>query len=189
MLGDGTTTSKNTPISPNVGTGNIIQIASIGGGAGNLFVLKASGDLYGCGYNGYGMLGVGDTLQKNTPIIINTGVAKILRPNYATASFEHWTQAFIKKSDGTYFAAGKNDYGECGVGSTSNTISTWTKMPFPDKTNIIDIYSYVASASACIAMAVTDDGRIYGWGHGTDRGVLSSMTAPIRSPIKINFTK
>ena len=80
---------------------------------------------FACGLNDYGQLGLGDDYNRNTftavPALPDGKVAKQVIPG-----FRH---TMILVEDGTVFACGNNDYGELGLGDTTNR-DTFTAVPF-----------------------------------------------------------
>ena len=83
----------------------------------------------GCGWNNCGQLGLGDTTGRNvfTQITTNTNDIK------SAYCGENYT--IILKNDGTLWGCGKNDYGQLGLGDTSNR-STFTKITTNDVKSI-----------------------------------------------------
>jgi hypothetical protein len=82
-------------------------LAVAAGGLHSLF-LKTDGRLYSCGYNYYGQLGNGDTINTNSPKLVTTGVAAI------AAGGSH---TLILKTDNSLWVCGDNHYGQLGLGS------------------------------------------------------------------------
>lgn len=86
-----------------------------------LIIKKTDGKIYGCGYNAFGQLGLGDTTQRNSW----TEMAWC-----GTNPMSVWNMGaylgcvFCQKSDGTVFAAGWNDSGQLGNSTTAQTTST-----------------------------------------------------------------
>ncbi len=119
QLGDGTTTDKNTANSIATLSG-VIQAEA--GGIHSVF-LKNDGTVWSTGLNSGGnndgQLGDGTTVDKHTPVqVISTwGNGRIVR---AEATREH---SLFLTSDGSLWAAGRNNYGQLGYGafSTSNS--------------------------------------------------------------------
>ena len=84
-------------------------------------VLKNDGTLWGCGYNGYGQLGLGDTNNKTTFTQITTNTDDI-KQVYCGASHN-----FILKNDGTLWSCGYNNFGGLGLGNNI-TRTTFTQV-------------------------------------------------------------
>ena len=128
QLGLGDTTNRNTFT---VITTNTNDIKSVCCGFYHTIVLKNDGTLWGCGYNNYGQLGLGDTSSRNTFTEITTNtddIKEIYCYNY---------QAFILKNDGTLWSTGYNDDGRLGLGDSTNR-STFTQVT----TNVDNIKSF-----------------------------------------------
>ena len=73
QLGDGTTVHKLSPV--RIGTDNDWAEVAAGGGYGYGFTVarKRDGSLWAWGFNDYGQLGDGTTVQKLSPVRIGTG--------------------------------------------------------------------------------------------------------------------
>ena len=108
-LGDTSNRSTFTKI-----TTNTDNIKSVYCSSNHTIILKNDGTLWGCGYNEYGQLGLGDTNNRNTFTIIgiNTNNIKLIYcSNYYT---------LILKNDGTLWGCGQNNYYQLGLGDTIN---------------------------------------------------------------------
>jgi hypothetical protein len=93
-------------------------------GYGHWFILKNDGKVYGCGYNAYGQLGLGNTTANITTWTEITGAGT--NPLGVWALGQNFASTIVQKSDGTIFVCGYNGYGSLGLGSTSSAISTLT---------------------------------------------------------------
>ncbi|MDA8991125.1 hypothetical protein N9H45_06330, partial [Opitutales bacterium] len=95
QLGDGTTTTKNTPTQ--ILASGVSQIAC---SVFHSMVLKSDGSVHTFGYNSSGQLGDGTTTQRNTPTqILASGVSQI------AAGLTH---SLILKADGSLHTFGFN---------------------------------------------------------------------------------
>ena len=102
-------------------TTNTDNIKSIYCGYLHTIVLKNDGTLWGCGYNGYGQLGLGDTSNRTTFTQITTN-ADDIKEVYCG-----WDHTLILKNDGTLWSCGRNEYGQLGLGDT-NYRTTFTQI-------------------------------------------------------------
>ena len=127
-LGLGDTTNRNTFTQV---TTNADNIKSICCGGGHAFILKNDGSLWGTGYNGHGGLGLRDNNNRTTFTQATTNVDDI-KSVYCGRHHN-----FILKNDGTLWGCGRNDYGELGLGGTTNK-NTFTQIT----TNTDDIKSF-----------------------------------------------
>jgi alpha-tubulin suppressor-like RCC1 family protein len=74
VLGDGTTTTRDWPTYI-TGSAQGSAVTAILSTYYNSFFLTAAGDVYGCGYNQAGQLGLGDITQRELPTLITGGVS------------------------------------------------------------------------------------------------------------------
>ena len=111
-------------------TANADNIKKVYCGREHTFILKNDGTLWGCGYNGNGQLGLGDTNNRTTFTQITTNTDNI-KSIYCGAG-----HSFILKNDGTLWSCGNNAYGRLGLGDTTHKY-TFTQVT----TNADDIKS------------------------------------------------
>ena len=118
QLGLGDTNNRNIFTQITTNTNNIKSICC---GDGHTIILKNDGTLWGCGYNYYGALGLGDANNRTTFTQITTNVNDI-KSVYCGSR-----QTFILKNDGTLWGTGYNGNGELGLGDTNNR-TTFTQI-------------------------------------------------------------
>ena len=104
------------------------DVKSVYCGDSHTFILENDGTLWGCGRNNEGQLGLGDTANRNTFTQITTN-ANDIKEIYC--GFYH---TLILKNDNTLWGCGHNEYGQLGLGDTTNR-TTFTQVT----TNINDI--------------------------------------------------
>jgi alpha-tubulin suppressor-like RCC1 family protein len=158
-LGDGTTTTKTTPVQ--IGTSTW---ASVSSGGAYTHGIKADGTLWAWGYNNYGQLGDGTTDNKTTPVQIGTST-------WASISVGSLNTLGIK-TDGTLWAWGENRYGQLGDGTTTNRTtpvqigtSTWASI------EVGEFYT----------LGVKTDGTLWAWGFNL-YGQLGDGTTDNKTP-------
>ena len=144
-LGDGTTTFRTTPITPNVGSGVIIKISATGGSPGTVGALKANGDYWSWGYGYFGAVGSGLSTDTLSPILVQTGVVDLPLPYQSSPRYNHYSQMFILKSDGLY-TTGNNDHGYLGIGTAGGgTTQQYTfirvLLPQNNQVKLMGMYS------------------------------------------------
>ena len=118
------------------------------------FILKNDDTLWGCGYNGYGQLGLKDTDDRTmfTQITTNTYDIKSVYCGYR--------HAFILKNDDTLWACGDNQYGQLGLGDTSRRY-TFTQVI----TNVNDVKTIYCGYN--YTFILKNDGTLWGCGQNS----------------------
>ena len=161
QLGIGNTDNQTKPVKVTGITGKIKQLITFqhyGKAFFDYFYVYAiteDGSLYAWGYNGEGLLGVGDKMDRNTPIKINLpGKIKELMHN----SYSVYTIL----EDGSLYAWGENLSGELGVGKYDEIIYTPEQVTGIDGT--IKYISYLLHNSNAVVHFFTEDGLLYGTG-------------------------
>ena len=163
-LGDGTITSKSSPVQ--VGTRTDWTFVNSGGGWGH--AITSAGSLWGWGLGSSGNIGDGTLLAKSSPVQIGT-LTNWLKVN---ASDSH-TMAI--KTDGTLWGWGFNSDGRLGdltITSKSSpvqitTLSDWTHITCGGGFNV----------------GVKTDGSLWAWGLGT-QGQLG-LSLPANRPAQV----
>ena len=113
QLGLGDLSNRTTFTQITVNTNNIKSIYC---GSYHTFILKNNGILFGCGANGSGELGLGDTVNRKTFTIISMNSGNI-RKIYCG-----YNQTLTLKNDGTLWGCGSSQYGQLGLENTSNKL-------------------------------------------------------------------
>ena len=138
------------------------------------YVITEDGALYVWGKNSYGQLGVGNEVNKNTPIkvtAINGKVMELIISN----SFS----VYAILEDGSLYAWGNNSDGQLGVGDEENR-NTPTKVNLPSK-----IKKLITSFSA--SYAILEDGSLYAWGYNLDGQLGVGDEVNKNTPTKVNL--
>lgn len=108
-----------------------------------------SQSLWGWGSNGSGTLGLGNTIQQNSPkLILDSSEFKSI-----SAGNDH---TLVIKKDGTLWAWGSNKNGQLGLGNT-NSYNTPQQVGFDS--NWVSI-----SAGSAGTLAIKKDGTLWAWG-------------------------
>ena len=152
QLGLGDTTDRTTFTQI---TTNVDDIKSIYYGSYHTFILKNNNTLWGCGRNGYGQLGLGDTIDRSifTIIGINTNDIKSI---YCGNEY-----TVILKNNGTLWGCGRNEYGQLGLGNTDD-ISTFIQI-VANTNNIKSIY-----CGQYHTLILKNDGTLWGCGRNIE---------------------
>ena len=103
-----------TQVTTNINN-DVKQISCI---ANEIIILKNDGSVWGCGYNNYGQLGLGDTTKRTTFTQITTNGKKISSNNCSM---------LILKNDGSLWGCGLNDGGQLGCDHDTGSMTAMNK--------------------------------------------------------------
>ena len=183
QLGDGTTTSKTTPVEV---TELGVEVSQVALGVEHSAAIKADGSLWMWGWNKYGQLGDGIAKLYPAPKKVEGMGGKV-----SQVSFSYSHAAVIKGgsasgtggagtsngSVGTLWTWGFNDYGQLGDG-TDMAHSTPSQVMAGKEFIQVALGEYHSAA-------IASDGSLWTWGLNDD-GQLGDGTATNRSiPVKV----
>lgn len=157
-LGDGTTTTRLTPVT----VSGLSGITSISAGRDYGLALKNDGTVSAWGYNQYGALGDGTTITRLTPVQV-IGLTEVTS---VSAGFVH---SLALKQNGTVWAWGYNNFGQLGDGTYTQRL---TPIQIPGLSGITAI-----SAGGLHSLGLKNDGTVWEWG-GWMLGSIS--TTPVQ---------
>ena len=173
QLGDGTTTSINSPVEVIKEVGGQ-QLAANKISAGNTHACAAAidnngGQLFCWGRNTYGQLGDNSITHKSAAVSVAGGVY------WKDFSCGQDHTCALRASDGTAWCWGRGTSGQLGTGafnvSSSSPVSVLGGMSF---------VSIGASDNA--TCGVLEDGSVYCWGSGYLSGRNTSVNSPVQLP-------
>lgn len=123
-LGNGTSAHQYAPVR----CGSLMDIVevSVSGLPHTAYAVQDNGALWVWGYNAQGQLGLGDTTNRQTPILhasMNTAVKVVASCGYGTDGKSPTGHGLVLRSDGSIWTAGHNGYGQLGHGDTNNRTS------------------------------------------------------------------
>jgi alpha-tubulin suppressor-like RCC1 family protein len=128
-------------------------------------------DLYGWGRGTSGVLGLGNTTSYSSPKQVSSSTYWISvdsdNPNFTCAV----------KSDNTIWAWGNNNFGQLGIGNTTNYSS-------PKQIGALTTWLNVATGYAC-CLAVKTDGTLWSWGRGNAGKLGLGNTTNYSSPKQV----
>ena len=140
----------------------IIKISTNSYGAGDvLFAIKTDGSLWAWGTNISGQLGLGDTINRTSPVQVGTSYdwKQVICGFSGTAAI---------KTDGTLWVWGWNENGQLGLGDTTNRSS-------PVQVGSLTNWKQASISNRTIA--IKTDGTLWTWG--------SQQSGPISSPVQV----
>ena len=183
-LGNGTTTDSSMPIcisdienSPLKGK-NIVDVYD------GSIAKDSNGKLYSWGSNYYGQLGNGTTENSSMPICISDIENSPLNGKNIVDVHNYGSTIIAKDSNGKLYTWGKNNYGQLGNGTTTNSnmpicINDIENSPLKGK-NIVYVYMERYYSSV---IAKDSSGKLYTWGYNgygeLGNGTTENSSMPI----------
>ena len=161
-LGDGTTTSKATPVKI------MTDVKKVYCGSENTAIIKKDNSLWVCGLNNYGQIGDGTTTNRYTSVKVMTNVKDVGVSGYFIGAL---------KNDGTVWTWGNNTAGKLGDGTTTN------------RTKPVKVASDVASLSIGYSHSaiIKKDGSLWTWGYNEYGEIGNNTTTNRLVPTKEVF--
>lgn len=166
-VGDGTTVQRNSPVLINSGESwDDIYGSCESEPAVRFAKVTATQQLKCWGRNVNGELGLGDTTQRNSPSIplgLPSGyqIKKVITTTANNSGVTvQYSTTLVLLTDGRIYAAGINQYGQLGDGTTTQRTSF---IQVPGITNAIDIC--LGGDYGTSVMALLSDGTVRTWGH------------------------
>ena len=169
--------------------GKVIKAIGSGYGSyGYTVLLTDQGKVFTAGYNGYGQLGDGTTTSTNLKAsqfaveVMSSGAADIYVPT-GTGSYG---ATFIKKTDGSLWAAGYNAYGNFGApgsgGGIASTNPTLTKVWDPAVRGTTATKVVLAGAADYLTSYVLGaNGVLYGSGYNPYGQLATGATTQVNT--------
>jgi RCC1 and BTB domain-containing protein len=154
------------------------RVVMISCGSYHSMALTECGHVFSWGYNGFGQLGVGNTVDSNEPkfvAIIDENKYNVFIEKISCGS----NHSLLLSSDGNIYAFGRNNYGELGNQKEENELSPHR---IKIETKFIDISSlwfYDKGLFSGISTALSQEEIYYNWGKCGEE--------IIRSPKPTNF--
>jgi alpha-tubulin suppressor-like RCC1 family protein len=182
-LGDNSDRNVYTNVTPNISGKKVIAV-SVGSNFSLMLTSDATNNLYGCGYNGEGQLGLGDTGNRYVFTNITTSITDKRVTCISTGAFF----SVITTDDATdnLYSTGYNIYGQLGLGDISRRLYFQNATINISGKNIINV-----SVGEKHSLILTNDStnNLYscgyngfgqlGLGDNTDRNVFTSVTTNI----------
>ena len=151
--------------------------------AAQSFSFGSDGNVYGLGYNGFGILGNGTQTNAQTPVKF-TLPGSLKAKAVATNTLAGGISAFVITSDDQVYGAGANMYGQLGNGATATRQTTPTKFNLPVGEKAAKIFVHGEST-----FVITQTGSVYASGAGTygqlGNGLATSSSTPVKMTLPV----
>ena len=168
QLGDGTTTTRNTPVAV---SGMASGAAQMTAGGTHSCAVKTDGSAWCWGSNANGQLGNGTTTSSTTPVAVSTMASAV---TMISAGFAHTCAV---KTDGSAWCWGSNVSGQLGDGTT---ISSTTPMA------VISMASGVTQLVAGYNhVCVRKSGAVWCWGWNFNGQLGDGTNTQRTSPVAV----
>jgi alpha-tubulin suppressor-like RCC1 family protein len=156
QLGNGSTGGTSGALVQAVGMSRVVAVAQ-SCGASHCAVLRADGTVWTWGLNQYGELGNGTTTDSNVPVqVLGSGGAGYLNHVVAIATGTWFTLAL--RSDGTVWAWGQNNAGQCGSATAPANVT------LPNMVAGLPRIAAIAGGGAH-SLALACNGTVWEWGN------------------------
>jgi len=155
-LGNGTTTSSNTPVEVHMPTG--IKAIKIAAGLIDSLAIGSNNKVYAWGDNGYNELGDGNSTDSDVPVQVSLPAGVNVVKEIAAGQYHN----LALTAAGDVYAWGLNSDGQLGNGTTT-TPTVPVKVAMPAGTTVNNI-----AAGGYHSMASDTAGALYAWGYNAD---------------------
>ncbi|MGH7493184.1 MAG: T9SS type A sorting domain-containing protein [bacterium] len=184
QLGDATTTQRTSPVQVkgSGGTGNLTAIATIQGGDHHSIALKDDGTVWAWGRNQYGALGDNSTTQRTSPVQVK-GVGGTGNLTNVKAIAGGGLFSLALKADGTVWAWGRNDKGQLGDNSTTDSSTPVQVKGAGGTGNLTNVAAIHAGYAFSIAMKA--DGTVWAWGSNVYGQLGDNTTTDSSVPVQV----
>ncbi len=153
-----------------------VRVTAVAGGLYHGLALRSTGVVLGWGWNIAGQLCNGSTDGSDVPVKVRPlGGTKVIG---IAAGFAH---SLALTSNGAVFACGKNDDGELGNGSTTDS-DVPVKVDLPAATKVTAV-----AAGAGHNLAVTSTGTVLAWGLDNEGQLGNGGTGSSDVPVSVSL--
>jgi alpha-tubulin suppressor-like RCC1 family protein len=173
QLGNGNNANQSSPVL----VSGLTNVQAIAAGRSHALAVTTAGAVWAWGTGNEGQLGNGGTANSNVPVQVTTVGLSNLSGVVSVAGGVNLSLA--RKSDGTVWAWGRNAEGELGSGSIS---SNRTRAD-----QVVQLAQVRALAAGdWHALAVRNDGSVWGWGNGAYGQLGNNSGADQPTPVQAN---
>jgi len=167
-LGTGDGSNRSTPVTTILGGTNWKQVSFT---YVNSAAIKTDGTLWVWGQGVFGVVGVNDTTQRNTPVTTLLGGT-----NWKQVSVGYFNIAAIK-TDGSLWTWGRNSVGQLGVNDTTQRNTPVTTFVGGND------WKFVAEGGDGHVAAIKTDGSLWVWGTNSSVQLGTNDTTQRNTPV------
>lgn len=160
------------------------DVVKVSGGFQSAYAVTGSGAVYSWGKDGYGELGLGQNgLTQETPAqVTGNNFSNILIKDIKTID----SSVYAISDNGDLYSWGLNDYGKLGISmdyTPYGSANVPYKVEFDSNRTVKKLYNLNKTT-----YAVTNDGKIYSWGHNGIWGKLGTGNSNTLMPTPVMIT-
>ncbi|MGL3150673.1 hypothetical protein ACSS7Z_09960 [Microbacterium sp. A82] len=174
QLGDGTGVISRVPVRVEMPAG--VKFTQVSAGGEHSVAVTEDGTAYAWGNNQYGQLGDGTNRRRYVPVRVEMPDGVSITQVSAGGS-----HSVAVTADGTAYAWGYNEYGQLGIGTTTNS-NVPVQVPFGMSLTQV-------SAGNWHSVALDEDGAAYGWGYNKDGqlGIGTTASSWVSAPVRVRM--
>ncbi|MBX7212133.1 MAG: cadherin-like beta sandwich domain-containing protein [Verrucomicrobiaceae bacterium] len=181
-LGDGTTTTRRTPVQ----IGTATNWSSVSAGGSHCVALQSDGTMWAWGLNSDGRVGNGtnavpNTTTQSSPVQIGTSAQLGVPKTWVLAS-AGTSHTVAVASDGTLWAWGGNGSGQLGQGTTDSLAHS---VPTQISGATAQTAAGSLGAGGDFTLVIQTDGKLYGWGTNGNGQIGDGTTTSPRSVLTV----
>jgi alpha-tubulin suppressor-like RCC1 family protein len=173
QLGDGTTTTRLTPVQVDLPAG--VTITQVAAGIEHSLAVTSDGHALAWGDNSVGQLGDGTTTRSSTPVQVH------LPAGVTVTQVSAGSHSLAVTSDGRVLAWGFNFFGQLGDGTTTTRL-TPVEVALPTGVTVTQV-----AAGAFHSLAVTSDGHALAWGINISGQLGDGTTTRSSTPVQVHL--
>jgi alpha-tubulin suppressor-like RCC1 family protein len=185
QIGDNTYTPRRTPVQvvgPN-GTGFLTDVISATAGGAHSVAVRGDGTVWCWGDNNNGSLGNNTVTYSPVPIqTLGPNGVSVLTDVVEVTAGEFFTLA--RKSDGTVWSWGLNNFGQLGDGTTTLR-TTPVQVLGPNGTGFLTGVVGIAAGQSH-ALALRSDGTVWAWGYNGSRQLGDNTATQSLTPVQVH---
>lgn len=119
---------------------------------------RVNGAVFGFGLNNYNQLGL---TKKNSETVFSPQLTTFENVKMITGGQHH---TLVLTNENKCFAIGRKDYGRLGLGDIDGEAEKLTPIKALDNVHVVQL-----ECGECCSFALTDDGKAYSWGMGSNQ--------------------
>jgi alpha-tubulin suppressor-like RCC1 family protein len=138
------------------------------------FYIMATGEVFACGKNKFGQLGIGNTENQPSPVKLSLPAVSQIAAGYSDLN------TFFLTKTGEVFACGSNEHGSLGIGNNIENQSSPVKLSLPAVSLIVtnDFYAFFLTQTNEVYVCGSDECGQLGVGIYNDG--MAICTSPIK---------